>query len=113
MQEKLDIESNQSVPVLDPEKILWADSLKELDRRWVKLITHEYINEIISQIDVNSSIDGVLKSLAEKKKESKKRLIKKYERWSKNILEFEATDLQEIYLSTITQQFDPHTSFLI
>ncbi len=112
LQEKLDIESNQSVPVLDPEKILWADSLKELDRRWVKLITHEYINEIISQIDVNSSIDGVLKSLAEKKKESKKRLIKKYERWSKNILEFEATDLQEIYLSTITQQFDPHTSFL-
>ena len=30
----------------------------------------------------------------------------------KNIQEFEATDLQEIYLSTLTQQFDPHTSFL-
>ena len=77
LQEKLDIESNQSVPVLDPEKILWADSLKELDRRWVKLITHEYINEIISQIDENSSIDGVLKTLAEKKKESKKATDKK------------------------------------
>jgi len=112
LQEKLDIESQQSVPMLDPDKILWADSVKELDQRWTKLVTHEYINEIISQIDENSSIDGVLKTLEEKKEEAKKRLEKKYQRWRKNILEFEATDLQEIYLSTITQQFDPHTSFL-
>jgi carboxyl-terminal processing protease len=112
LQELIDIESNQTVSILDPEKISWANSTKELNQRWTKLITHEYLNEIISQIDENASIHEVLKSLPEKKKESKKRLIKKYERWSKNILEFEATDLQEIYLTTITQQFDPHTSFL-
>ena len=29
-----------------------------------------------------------------------------------NITEFEASDVQELYLSTLTQMFDPHTSFL-
>ena len=27
-------------------------------------------------------------------------------------MEFEATDVQELYLTTLTQMFDPHTSFL-
>ena len=112
LKEPLDTESNQSVQILDPEKISWAVSTKELDEKWTKLITHEYINEILSQIDENSSIKEVFQTIVEKKKKSKERLEKKYERWGKNILEFEATDLQEIYLSTITQQFDPHTSFL-
>jgi carboxyl-terminal processing protease len=40
------------------------------------------------------------------------KIKKKYERWHKNITEFEASDVQELYLSTLTQMFDPHTSFL-
>ena len=30
----------------------------------------------------------------------------------KNLLEFEATDVQELYLTTLTQMFDPHTTFM-
>ena len=37
---------------------------------------------------------------------------KRYERWIKNIKEFESTDVQELYLTNLTQMFDPHTTFM-
>ena len=46
LKEPLDTESNQSVQILDPEKKYLGQFLqKELDEKWTKLITHEYINE--------------------------------------------------------------------
>ena len=39
-------------------------------------------------------------------------LGKRYLRWKKNILEFESSDVQELYLTTLTQMFDPHTTFM-
>ena len=45
-------------------------------------------------------------------KESKDRVKKRYERWIKNINEFESTDVQELYLTNLTQMFDPHTTFM-
>lgn len=106
------VDSNKTTLILDPDKDEWAKSIHDLNLRWEKLITHEYINEILSQVDENASLSESLKNSEKLKSEAKSRLTKKYQRWRKNIQEFEATDLQEIYLSTITQQFDPHTSFL-
>ena len=40
-------------------------------------------------------------------RESKERVKKRYERWIKNINEFESTDVQELYLTNLTQMFDP------
>ena len=34
------------------------------------------------------------------------------ERWNKSIKDFEATDVQELYLTALTQMFDPHTTFM-
>ena len=50
--------------------------------------------------------------LAKVIRESKERLRDRYMRWKKNILEFEASDVQELYLTTLTQMFDPHTTFM-
>ena len=33
-------------------------------------------------------------------------------RWQKNLEEFEAGDVQELYLTALTQMFDPHTTFM-
>jgi len=37
---------------------------------------------------------------------------KRYERLKKNLMDLESVDVQEIFLTTLTQMFDPHSTFL-
>ena len=37
---------------------------------------------------------------------------KRYERRKKNFVEFEAADVEDIFLNTLTQMYDPHSTFL-
>ena len=105
------LDSNETF-LADRSEVDWAQNKKKLDEAWTKLIKHEVINEVFSQIEENETIEQSINFLDERQKEALQRLKKKYERWNKNILEFEPTDVQELYLSTLTQMFDPHTSFL-
>ncbi len=111
LREAPNLEENQSY-IVDRSDLEWSISNDELDQTWRQLVTSEYINEIFSQVDGNETTEETLGLLKEREKETLKRITKKYERWHKNILEFEATDVQELYLTTLTQMFDPHTSFL-
>jgi carboxyl-terminal processing protease len=106
-----DVDNNYTFYV-DRTELKWCESKKELDEVWLRLATNEYINEALSLVDENQSIQDIEPFLSEKKSEILSKIRKKYERWRKNILEFEATDVQELYLTTLTQMFDPHTSFL-
>ena len=105
------LDSNLSFHV-DRSELEWTDSKEELDKVWLGLATNEYINEALSFIDENQSDLDIEPFLTDKKDEILSKIRKKYERWRKNILEFEAIDVQELYLTTLTQMFDPHTSFL-
>ncbi|MEK9772932.1 MAG: carboxy terminal-processing peptidase [Opitutae bacterium] len=105
------LDANNSF-LVDRSEVSWAQSSDELNTVWNFLVTHEYINEIFSQIDENETSDETLRLLEEREVATLDKIRKKYERWHKNILEFEATDVQELYLTTLTQMFDPHTSFL-
>ena len=106
-----DLESNETF-TLDRSDLSWTPSSQPLNDIWEGLLTHEYINEVFSQIDENESFSTTLELLTKREDEILGNLQKKYKRWVKNILEFEATDVQELYLTTLTQMFDPHTSFL-
>jgi carboxyl-terminal processing protease len=91
----------------------WETSEKNLDSLWKDLIKSEFIREVIQQLDqnateINEGSQNFIKSLAE----SRDNLKKSYERWIKNIEEFEPSDVQEIYLTTLTHMFDPHTVFM-
>jgi carboxyl-terminal processing protease len=77
---------------------------------------------VLTQIDLggdensteveNKTLLPEAEKLAEFTKEARDRIAKRYERWDKNIREFEASDVQEMYLTTLSQMFDPHTTFL-
>ena len=91
----------------------WETSEKKLDSLWKDLIKSEFIREVIQQLDqnatqINEGSQKFKKSIAE----SRVNLKKSYERWIKNIEEFEPSDVQEIYLTTLTHMFDPHTVFM-
>ena len=85
----------------------------KLDDLWDRLISHEYLNEIVNSLDLNQSIqisqDNNITSIIG---EAKKVLRTRYQRWLKNVNEFEPEDVQELYLSALTQSFDPHTTFM-
>jgi len=98
--------------VVDRSDGPWASTSESLDLVWSHVIANEFINEILSHVDENETLDVSVDYLREKKKDATVRLVKKYKRWMKNILDFEAADVQEMYLTTLTQRFDPHTSFL-
>ena len=105
------IDTNKTF-LLDRSEEEWPLSEQSLENDWELLITHEFINEIFSQIDENETSSESTALLKTRESKALERLKNKYERWHKNILEFEAADVQELYLTTLTQMFDPHTSFL-
>jgi carboxyl-terminal processing protease len=108
--------------VPDREKIPWPNDEKEADEIWEKRLTYEMLAEVLTQIDLggdensteaeNKTLLPEAEKLAEFTKEARDRIAKRYERWDKNIREFEASDVQEMYLTTLSQMFDPHTTFL-
>ena len=108
--------------VPDREKLPWAKNDEEANEIWEKRLKYEMLAEVLNQIkvggDENSTDTSESPELPKEEKldtylsEARKRLSKRYERWDKNIREFEASDVQEIYLTALTQMFDPHTTFL-
>jgi len=112
LDEDLKFDGNISYNTNRDEK-RWDTSEDKLVSSWKKLVKHEVLSDIIFNIDVNSS-DFFINSneLTNTFKESKNRVKKRYERWIKNINEFESTDVQELYLTNLTQMFDPHTTFM-
>ena len=105
------LDNNQSYQV-DRSDSEWAHTIQHLDDVWKKLISYEFTNELLTQVDDNETSLELTQFTQRKRLDALEKIKKKYERWHKNITEFEASDVQELYLSTLTQMFDPHTSFL-
>ena len=98
---------------LDSDKRTWSNSEVTLDENWRNLINFDYTREIIQQLDNNTTTLSINPAkLEEYIEESRDNLKKRYSRWIRNINEFESSDVQEIYLTTFTHMFDPHTVFM-
>ena len=95
----------------DREDLPWEKNFTDLDGVWIKLLKFEVLSETISGTDFNSS-NLSYSSFKKLIPDSMKKLSKGTKIGEKSILEFESTDVQEIYLSTLTQMFDPHTTFM-
>ena len=80
----------------DRSKSSWPNSKEDADDLWGKRLKYELLSHIL---------DG--KPIEEAKSISRKR----YERYLKNLTEFDASDIQEIYLTSLTKMYDPHSSF--
>lgn len=74
----------------------WPKSVAEADDLWTKRLKHELIQEILTE-----------KTL----EEAEETITKRYERMRRNILEFGSADVQEGFLTKLTQMFDPHSTF--
>ncbi|MEO7413030.1 MAG: carboxy terminal-processing peptidase [Opitutaceae bacterium] len=80
----------------DRGKAEWPDSVSEADDLWRKRLKFELLQEILN------------KKTTEQAKET---VRKRYERWRKSNAEIDGNELAQLYLGTIAQLFDPHSTY--
>ena len=83
--------------VVDREEFPWLESIEDADELWEKRLKYEMLFDILNDEEQTEAIETIKK---------------RYERLKKNLLDLESSDIQEIFLTTLTQMFDPHSTFL-
>ncbi|HEY8937998.1 MAG TPA: S41 family peptidase, partial [Cyclobacteriaceae bacterium] len=81
----------------DRDKEPWCKSNAELDDVWRKIIKSQSLS---------------LKLTGKKTEEIQKMLKERYERFAKNTAQFNSEDVFTLYMNSITESYDPHTSYL-
>lgn len=82
----------------DRSKSPWPAAGAEADDLWTRRLKFELIQDMLGN---EKSID-----------DARNTVRKRYERMLKNVADLEPSDLQELYLSSLTKMYDPHSSYL-
>ena len=82
--------------IVDRSKSAWCATPEEADDLWRKRLKFEVLQDMLNK----KTLD-----------EAKQTVRKRYERMLKNLDEIESTELSEIFLSTITRLYDPHSTY--
>ncbi len=80
----------------DRENEPWAESTDELNEIWRKIIKSQGLS---------------LKLAGKSQAEIEESLKKRYDRFIKNIDQFNAEDVFSVYMNSITESYDPHTNY--
>lgn len=83
--------------VVDREEFPWIDGIEEADKLWENRLKYELLFDLLNDEEAENAVETV---------------TKRYERLQKNLNDLESSDVQEIFLTTMTQMFDPHSTFL-
>lgn len=78
------------------EDAAWSDSPAELDELWRKIIKSQALS---------------LKLTGKSQEEIDTTLNKRYDRFIKNIEQFNGEDVFNVYMNAITEAYDPHTNY--
>jgi carboxyl-terminal processing protease len=80
----------------DRDKEPWCKNEQELNDVWRKLIKNQALS---------------LKLAGKEQAEIVKTLKERYERFQKNIVQFNSEDVFSLYMNTVTEAYDPHTNY--
>jgi carboxyl-terminal processing protease len=81
---------------IDRDEVPWATSKEDLDNYWRKRLKNE---------SLSLNLDG------KENEEIIKLLRKRYNRAKTNIQQFQSEDVFQIYMNSLSECFDPHTSY--
>jgi carboxyl-terminal processing protease len=91
-----DFTQDESI-VIDRDHTTWAKSEAELEDTWRKRIKYDLLVQKMEETPLE---------------EAKDKLHRRYKSFAKRMHQMTADELLEIYLSSLTASFDPHTSFM-
>jgi len=83
--------------LIDGDQLQWSENLKEINDRWRKRIKYELLS---LQLDKTSPEDA------------RKRLHRRYDTLKKYAHDTEDSEVLEMFLSSVTHCFDPHSSYM-
>ncbi|MCA0388631.1 MAG: carboxy terminal-processing peptidase [Bacteroidetes bacterium] len=92
----LDLTKNEEIN-LDREKAGYAKDEKELNELWVKRIKFDVIGLILG---------------GKEEKDAREVLQKRYKNLHKAVLQYKADDVFQIYMSSVMESIDPHSSYM-
>jgi carboxyl-terminal processing protease len=95
LQQQIDLTADESLPV-KRDTLPWPSTLEQADALWRARIKLELIPDLLNG-----------KSM----EDARTTVTKRYERMRKNLEELEASDVEEIFLSSLTRLYDPHSTF--
>lgn len=81
----------------DRHELPWPANLVEADELWENRLRYELLADLLNDEDLDAA---------------KKNVTRRYERLRRTLLETEPHEVQEVFLSTLSKLYDPHSSFL-
>jgi len=98
----------------DYEKQAFAGSSKELKERWRKQLKLSVLSSVQSKVKLqeNDTLNKEpKKEFAELEKESRESVLKSLDDFFERFQEFTRDEWLSVYINTILEQYDPHTSY--
>lgn len=94
----------------------WPEDQATADALWRDRITFDLLNEVLPLVRPRKEYNGddapTPMELAEALEKARETIRRRYSRWRDEIIEMEAQDVQDIFLSSLTRSYDPHSAFL-
>lgn len=95
LKKEIDFTTNETFG-FDRSKAEWPESPAAADDLWRKRLKFELLQEILNKKTVD---------------QAKETVRKRYERWRKSNAEIDGNEIAQLYLGTIAQLFDPHSTY--
>ncbi len=107
-----DFKKNETIE-LTGDKKAFAKNEKELRDYWYKSLKYETMTELTKKLEQNEKLEKSedKKSFDELEAEARKEVLKSFDDLFERIGELRRTDRLSNYLNTITNIYDPHTSY--
>ncbi len=91
----IDLTTNETYTI-DRTKSPWPATAAEADDLWHRRLKFDVIQEVLNK---------------KPPEEARQKISKRYERMIKNLSELESFEITEMYLSSLTRMYDPHSTY--
>jgi carboxyl-terminal processing protease len=91
----------------DRKEAHWPDSEEALNEAWRQRLAFDFLNEILQENPENVAEESGVTC-----DEVQRRLRRRYERYRRSIDDVEPYHVQELFLNSVAELYDPHSSFL-
>ncbi|MCA9026831.1 MAG: carboxy terminal-processing peptidase [Planctomycetaceae bacterium] len=106
-----DFTKDESI-VIDGDDLAWAASTAEIDDRWRKRVKYELLQLKLAEAAKQSDDSEETEPAEDPMVEARDRLHKRYRNNKRNIDQTGGLEVLEVYLTTLTNCFDPHSSYM-
>jgi len=96
LKKDIDLTTHETYSI-DRSKAAWPATVTESDELWRRRLKFEVIDEILAK---------------KTPEEAKKAVRKHYERLLKNLADFDTDDVTEMFLTSLANLYDPHSSYM-